>query len=357
MNKLLQKLVRPNILALEPYSTARDEFQGGVDISVWLDANENPFPSGVNRYPDPHQVELKQRIAELKGCRPEQIFIGGSGSDEAIDLIFRTFCIPGVDNCVSIAPTYGVYTVAAAINDVEVRTVPLRSAADAVQPFALDVEALLAACDDHTKLMWVCSPNNPTANAFPAEQLLELAERFPGILVIDEAYVDFSEYGSMISALAEYWNIIVMQTFSKAWGMASLRVGMTFSAPEIAEIFARVKYPYNLSGPMQQEVLTRTAPDYRRQMQRQVATILAERRRLERELPKVGCVERVFPSQANFLLVKVSAPADIYQYLLQNGVIVRNRSKVSGCEGCLRITVGTPQENSKLLSLLSAYEA
>ena len=349
MNELLRKLVRPNILALEPYSTARDEFKGGVDISVWLDANENPFPTGANRYPDPHQAELKQRIAELKGCDAGQIFIGGSGSDKAIDLIFRTFCNPGVDNCVSIAPTYGVYQVAAAINDVEVRPVQHGS------NFELDADALLAACDAHTKLIWICSPNNPTANAFPTEQIAALAERFGGMVVVDEAYVDFSPYGSMLPMLDAHPNVIVMQTFSKAWGMASLRVGMAFAAPEIAEIFARVKYPYNLSGPMQQEVLTRTSAEWQQQMRRQVETILAERARLAAELPKVACVEHVYPSHANFLLVRVSNPADIYQYLLRNGVIVRNRRAVKGCEGCLRITVGTPRENSKLLTLLSAY--
>ena len=236
--------VRPNILALSPYSTARDEFKGG-DIHVWLDANESPYPTGLNRYPDPRHKALKQAISKLKGMPAESIFIGGAGSDEAIDLVYRIFCVPGKDNVVAMSPTYGVYAVAAEINDVEYREV-------APGPdFAFPVEDALKAADQNTKVIWVCSPNNPTALAVPPEQILDLAERFDGMVVVDEAYVDFSPYGSMLPAIAEHPNIIVLQTFSKAWDMAGLRIGMAFSVPEIAALFANVKYPYNINGPTQ----------------------------------------------------------------------------------------------------------
>ncbi len=228
MNPL--NFVRPNILALEPYSTARDEFKGG-DISVWIDANESPYPSGVNRYPDPHHAKLKQAIAKLKGVSEGQIFIGGAGSDEAIDLVFRIFCRPGIDNAIAIAPSYGVYKVSAAINDVELREVMLGD------EYRLPVENLLSAADSNSKVLWICSPNNPTANAFPTEALEELAEKFNGMVVIDEAYSDFSSEPSMLTVLDRHPNLIVLQTFSKAWGMASLRIGMAFAAPEIAELF------------------------------------------------------------------------------------------------------------------------
>ena len=238
--------IRDNIKSLLPYSTARDEYQGG-DISVWLDANESPYNNGVNRYPDPHQRELKQAIARLKGVQPEQVFIG-NGSDEAIDLCFRIFCEPGEDNVVAIAPTYGMYSVAAAINNVNVREVPL-----AADTYALDIEAMLRAVDEHTRLMWVCSPNNPTGNAFPLSELEQLATRFDGVLVVDEAYIDFSDKGSMLSVLSHHPNVVVLQTLSKAWGMAGLRLGLAFASPEVAALFAHVKYPYNVNGPTQRD--------------------------------------------------------------------------------------------------------
>ncbi len=327
--------IRPNIAQLEPYSTARDEYKGG-DISIWLDANESPYDNGVNRYPDPHQKALKQQIAALKGVEPNQIFIG-NGSDEAIDLCFRIFCEPGVDNVVSISPTYGMYSVAAAINNISVREVPLGS-----DDFSLSVEALLAAADEHTRLLWVCSPNNPTGNAFPLSQLEELAERFAGVLVVDEAYADFSSEKSMLTVLKDHPNVVVLQTLSKAWGMAGLRLGLAFASPRIAELFARVKYPYNVNAPTQQEVARRLQTEPH---DAHVAEVCAEREWLSKQLSALSCVERVFPSDANFLLVKVNDPDGLYARLVEKGIIVRNRNRVKGCEGCLRITVGTPEQN------------
>ena len=326
-----------------PYSTARDEYQGG-DISVWLDANESPYNNGVNRYPDPHQKALKQMIAQLKGVRPEQVFIG-NGSDEAIDLCFRIFCEPGIDNVVAIAPSYGMYGVAAAINNIKVREVML-SAND----FSLNTEQLLAATDANTRLMWVCSPNNPTGNAFSISQLEQLADRFEGALVVDEAYVDFSAQGSMLSVLNSHPNLIVLQTLSKAWGMAGLRLGLAFAAPEVAEVFARVKYPYNVNGPTQQEVMQRLQTEPH---DAHVAEVIRERDALAKALAQVSCVKKVFHSDANFLLVKVDDADALYQQLVSQGIIVRNRNRVRGCEGCLRITVGTPSENKRLLQVLS----
>lgn len=328
------RLIRPNILALEPYATARDEFKGG-DISVWLDANESPYTNGVNRYPDPHQKELKGVIAKLKGVDEDTIFVGGAGSDEAIDLTYRIFCRPGTDNVVAIAPSYGVYRVAAAINDVEYREVELD------ENFSLDTDALLAATDANTRLMWICSPNNPTGNAFATEDLERLADRFDGMLVVDEAYVDFSTRGTMLEALPRHKNLIVLQTFSKAWGMAGLRVGMAFAHPEIAAVYARVKYPYNLNGPTLREVVRRIADG----LQGHVEEIRSEAARLAKGLGEAEWVERVYPTDANFLLVKVKDATEAYRQLIGRGILVRNRSGMPGCAGCLRVTVGTPAEN------------
>ncbi len=338
--KTLAELVRPNILALSPYSTARDEFKGG-DISVWLDANESPYNNGVNRYPDPHQKALKAVVARLKGVGAETLFIG-NGSDEAIDLAFRIFCRPGVDNCISIAPTYGMYSVCAAINDVELREVPL------AEHYALPVEEILAAADENSKLLWLCSPNNPTGNAFPAADIERLLRGFDGMVVIDEAYIDFAAEPSWATRLAEFPQLIVLQTFSKAWGMAGLRLGLAFAAPEVAELFARVKYPYNINTPTQLTAI--------RQIEQgiagQVEEICRERAMLATALPQCPGVEKVFPSDANFLLVRVENANALYDRLIAAGVIVRNRSHIPGCEGCLRITVGTPEENQKLLEEL-----
>lgn len=338
--------VRPNILALAPYSTARDDYKGG-DISIWLDANESPYDTGVNRYPDPHQRKLKQHIAALKGVRESQIFIGGAGSDEAIDLVYRIFCRPGEDNVVAISPSYGVYSVAAAVNDVEYREVQLKT------DYSLPVNRLLKATDPRTKVIWVCSPNNPTANAFPRADIARLAEAFDGMVVVDEAYIDFSEHGSMLELLDRYPNIIVMQTFSKAWGMASLRLGMAFGSDEIAAIFAKVKYPYNVNGPTQEAVIEHILND---DIAPRVNEIIAQRQHLAESLETLPVVRAVHHSDANFLLVKFDEPDAIYDYLIENGVIVRNRSKLPACDGCLRITVGTPEENHRVITLLREYQ-
>ena len=334
--------IRKNIAKLLPYSTARDEYQGG-DISVWLDANESPYDNGVNRYPDPHQKQLKQVLARLKGVDAAQIFVG-NGSDEAIDLCFRIFCEPGQDNVVAIAPTYGMYGVAAAINDVAVREVPLDA-----ETYALNVDRMLDAVDEHTRLMWVCSPNNPTGNAFSRADLERLANNFKGILVVDEAYADFSKKGSMLAVLAQHPNLVVLQTLSKAWGMAGLRLGLAFAAQPIAELFARVKYPYNVNGPTQQEVIKRLETE---PYDAHVLEVIAQRNLLAETLKKLPCIQKVYESDANFLLVKVTDADAIYEYLVKQGIIVRNRNRVAGCEGCLRITVGTPQENQRLLQAL-----
>ena len=341
--KPLSQLVRPNILALQPYSTARDEYQGGK-IEVWLDANESPYDNGVNRYPDPHQRGLKKQLAALKGVRPEQVFIG-NGSDEAIDLAFRIFCEPGRDNAVSIAPTYGMYRVAAQTNDVEMREVPLGP------DFSLPVEALLAAADDRTKLLWLCSPNNPTGNAFPEREIEQLLRRFEGMVLLDEAYIDFAEGRGFLPRLREFPNLIVLQTLSKAWGMAGLRLGLAYASEEVAALYGRVKYPYNINTLTQQAV----AESLRRDISAEIAEIRSERERLAQALAAEACIERIYESQANFLLVKTADPDRLYRKLLAAGVIVRNRSRIRGCEGCLRITVGRPGENERLLETVKNF--
>ena len=338
--KPLSQLVRPNIQALQPYSTARDEYAGG-GIDVWLDANESPYDNGVNRYPDPHQRALKALIAELKGVDAGRIFIG-NGSDEAIDLAFRIFCRPGLDNAVSIAPTYGMYRVAAATNDVQMREVPLGAG------YSLPVGALLAAADERTKLMWLCSPNNPTGNAFPAREIESLLRRFDGIVVLDEAYIDFADGGGFLPRLGEFPNLIILQTLSKAWGMAGLRLGLAFAQEEIVETLSRVKYPYNINVITQRAVLEQLETS----IDGQVAEIISERERVAEALRTLPAVRKIYPSQANFLLARFDDPRGVYERLIGEGIIVRDRSRVAGCEGCLRITIGTPAQNDRLIETL-----
>lgn len=337
---------RPHLLSLEPYSTARDEYQGG-DISVWLDANESPYDNGVNRYPDPHQRQLKARLSEIKGMPVKNIFVG-NGSDEAIDLCFRLFCEPGQDNAVAIAPSYGMYAVAAAVNHVELREVELTA-----DDFALPAGKLLAACDSRTKLLWVCSPNNPTGNAFALDELERLADRFGGVIVVDEAYADFSPKGSLLPRLSRHKNMVVLQTLSKAWGMAGMRLGLAFADEEIIEMMSRVKYPYNVNAPTQREVLRRLTDE---PVAAHVEEICREREMLTRELALLPCVERVFPSDANFLLIRVKDAVRLYDVLVSHGIIVRNRSRLPLCHNCLRITIGTPAENQRLLAVLRAQD-
>ena len=341
----IEKLVRENIRSLSPYSTARDEYQGTP--GVFLDANENPFPGelGFNRYPDPRQKALKARVSALKGLPVENIFLG-NGSDEAIDLMYRIFCTPGQDNALVIAPSYGMYTVAADINDVRVRSIHLGP------DFSLPVDAIRIATDKHTKLLFLCSPNNPSGNAFSPEALLSLTENFPGIVVLDEAYADFSARGSLRTKVLRYRNLVVLQTFSKAYGMAGIRLGMAFADSYVIELMNRVKYPYNISQPAQDMALEALAYT----PEEEVAVIIRERTRLADALPAFRFVRKVWPSDANFLLVRVDDADALYNFLLERGIIVRNRSRVKGCERCLRITVGTPEENDKLLNALSDYE-
>ena len=337
------KLARPNILGLEAYSTARDDC-GSNRPEIFLDANENPYNNGINRYPDPHQKALKSRISEIKGIAAGSLFLG-NGSDEAIDLVYRVFCEPGESNTVSIAPSYGMYEVAAAMNDVEFRKVQLRP------DFSMDTEAMLAATDSKTRLMFICSPNNPTGNSFPAEQIEELLERFGGVVVLDEAYIDFSVRPSLASLVKRYPNLMVLQTLSKAWGMAGLRIGLAVADPAVISLMSKVKYPYNINVVAQKMALMKldeAAKD------KAVAEIVGQRFRLEKELRKCPEVKGIYSSDANFLLVRFDNPDEVYGRLLAGGVIVRNRSKVPGCEGCLRITVGTPAENDRLLRLLSS---
>ena len=340
----IRTLLRDNIRSLAPYSTARDEYEG--ELGIYLDANESPYENGYNRYPDPHQKALKRRIAEIKGIAPEKIFVG-NGSDEPIDLVFRLFCEPGRHNAVSIVPTYGMYKVAAAINDVEMREVPLGT------DFSLDADRLLAAADSNTRLLFLCSPNNPTGNCFPTETIERIIRTFHGIVVLDEAYIDFAETDGFLGRLDEFPNLVVLQTLSKAWGMAGLRLGLAFACEEIARTMGRVKYPYNINVVTQRIVLE----ELQHGIAGQVDEIRRERRRVALALAPAPTVRRIHPSDANFLLVEVSDPQAIYERLIEAGVIVRDRSRVPLCEGCLRITVGTPEENDRLIEIFKNLQA
>ncbi|MCI6875641.1 MAG: histidinol-phosphate transaminase [Parabacteroides sp.] len=339
--KTLQSLVRPNIWNLQPYSSARSEFQGTA--TVFIDANENPWNPPYNRYPDPLQRTLKARIAEVKGV-PETSIFTGNGSDEAIDLLLRIFCEPGVDNIVAIDPSYGMYQVAADINNVACRKVLLRT------DFSLDVDALLAAADAQTKLIFLCSPNNPTGNSLDRQEMVRLLHTFEGIVVVDEAYIDFASQPSFLPELENYPNLVVLQTLSKAWGGAALRLGMAFASPAIIGLFNKVKYPYNVNLPAQREALALLNKPEQMEAQRQ--KVLEERERLRRAFEAAPFQYKVYPSDANFLLVEVGRANEIYAALVEKGVIVRNRNSVSLCRGCLRITVGTVDENTLLLQAL-----
>lgn len=342
----LQDLVRPNIWDLTPYTCARDEFSG--EAQAWLDANENSRILGYNRYPDPLQKQVKQRIAELRGVNPANIFLG-VGSDECIDIAYRVFCRPGIDNVVAIEPTYGMYQVCAQVNDVEYRRAKLND------DFTLNIDSIIDACDSNTKIVWICSPNNPTANAFSIQDIKKICQRFNGITIVDEAYIDFSEAGSMVSALEEFPRLIVMQTFSKAWASAAIRLGIAFASTEIIGIFNKVKYPYNISLLTQQQALT--VLNNAAHIKQVVADIITARINLSKELLTLKLVKEIYPSDANFLLVKVTDADAIYHYLCQCGVVVRNRSKVALCNNCLRITVGDDNENNLLIKMLQQYDS
>jgi len=340
----LELLVRKNIYHLKPYSCARDEFQGIA--SVHLDANESPYNQDFNRYPDPQQHKLKQKIAELKKMRPTQIMVG-NGSDEPIDLIFRIFCEPKEDNVVAMEPTYSMYSVAADINNVEYRPVLLE------ENFRLNASKLLAATDIHTKVIFLCSPNNPSGNLMNREEMLKIVQNFNGIVVIDEAYIDFSNEPGWLKDLDNYKNLIVLHTFSKSWGLASLRCGLAFASEEVIALFNKVKYPYNINTLTQNKVLNELNYDNRKNAW--VEMILKEREPLAEALKALPIVEKVYHSDANFLLVKVKNADKTYRFLTERGIIVRNRSKLPTCDNCLRITVGTPEENDALISALKEF--
>ena len=337
----LQDLVRPNIYSLKPYSCARDEFKG--EASAYLDANENPLNAPYNRYPDPLQKELKEKVAKLKNVNPENLFFG-NGSDEPIDLIVRIFCEPKADNIVAIDPTYGMYQVCADINNVEYRKVLL------LEDFTLDAESVLAAVDAHTKVIFLCSPNNPTGNDLEMKGMKSILENFRGIVVIDEAYIDFSSRKSFLAQLNHYPNLIVLQTFSKAWGMAGIRFGMAFSSPEIISFFNKVKYPYNLNILTQKFVGEQIEQVERKE--NWVKMLLSQRGQLIKELQELPAIRKIYSTDANFVLVKVKDANAVYRYLVDQSIIVRNRNNISLCLGCLRITVGTPEENTLLIEAL-----
>ena len=343
----INQLVRPNILRMKAYSSARDEFKGAA--SVFLDANENPFPNdNLNRYPDPLAMKVKQKISDLKDIPTNQIFLG-NGSDEVIDVLIRVFCEPRLDNILILPPTYGMYQVSADTADVEVRKVNLTA------DFQPNVEAILSDVDDKSKILFLCSPNNPTANSFDLDKIKQLLSKFKGIVAIDEAYIDFSTQASCINLLSEYPNLVVMQTFSKAWGLAAIRCGMAFASTQIIGFLNKVKPPYNVNELTQRMALLSLEDT---EMQRQkVMIILSEREKLAKILRGISFVEKVFPSDANFLLVKIPKPNEMYDWLLSKGVVVRSRTNVQLCEGCLRITVGLSDENEAFIRAFEAFNA
>lgn len=344
--KTLKELTRPNIWKLKPYSSARDEYNGAA-ASVFLDANENPYNLPHNRYPDPMQRDLKAELGKIKGVAPGRIFLG-NGSDEAIDLVFRAFCEPQKDNVVAIDPTYGMYQVCADVNDVEYRKVLLD------ESFQLSAEKLLAAADERTKLIFICSPNNPTGNDLLRSEIVKLITGFEGLVILDEAYNDFSDAPSFLSELEKYPNLIVLQTFSKAFGCAAIRLGMAFASEEIIGILSKIKYPYNVNQLTQQQALTILHKYY--EIEQWVKILKEERGYLMEQFAALSCVEKIFPSDANFFLVRVTDAVKIYNYLVGEGIIVRNRHTVSLCGNCLRVTVGTRMENSKLIEALKKYD-
>jgi histidinol-phosphate aminotransferase len=343
--KSLQELTRPNIWSLAPYSSARNEY-AGREARVFLDANENPYNAPFNRYPDPLQLELKAAISNVKGVAVESIFLG-NGSDEPIDLVYRCFCQPGVDNVVAIEPTYGMYKVCADINDVEYRPVLLD------EHYQITAYKLLKATDSHTKLIWICSPNNPTGNNINREEIVKTIEGFEGLVMVDEAYSDFSAQKTLRSELSRYPNLIVLNTMSKAWGCAAIRLGMAFASKEIIEIFNKVKYPYNVNLLTQQQALEAMKDPF--EVDKWVKLLLEERKRMIDSFKLLPICQEVYPTDANFFLAKMTDAKQIYDYLVDRGIIVRNRNRVQLCQNCLRITIGTKTENGELIAALRQY--
>lgn len=343
--KQLKELTRENIWNLAPYSSARNEYSGRT-ASVFLDANENPYNQPYNRYPDPLQLELKRELSRVKAIPMENIFVG-NGSDEAIDLPYRCFCRPGIDNVVAIEPTYGMYRVCADINDVEYRTVLLDN------HFQVTADRLLEACDTNTRLIWICSPNNPTGNSIDREEIVKVLQRFEGIVIVDEAYSDFSKVKPFRQELALYPNLIVLNTMSKAWGCAALRLGMAFASKEIVDLFNKVKYPYNVNLLAQQKALELLKDPF--EVDKWVRLLLQERGRMIEAFRLLPICEGIYPTDANFFLARMTDAQSIYDYLVDRGIIVRNRTRVVLCQNCLRITIGTKTENNELLAALRAY--
>jgi len=345
----LNTITRDNIKKVVAYSSARDEFSG--EASIFLDANENslgsPLMKWYNRYPDPYQKKIKESLSRIKGIAPEQIFIG-NGSDECIDLLFRCFCEPAKDNVIICPPTYGMYEVSAAINDIEIKKVLL------TPEFQLDLEGIENAIDDHTKIIWLCSPNNPTGNSINYQDIEVLLNNFDGLIIVDEAYINFAKQRSFISELKEYPNLVVLQTLSKAWGLAALRLGMAFASKEIIELLNRIKPPYNINQATQDLVLQ--ALEEVGQVNDMIKIIVQLRDQLAQALLEIPGVEKIYPSDANFILVKIKNARKLYEFLLEDGIVVRDRSKVKLCEDCLRITIGTETENQKLLERIKEFK-
>lgn len=344
----LEKLLRPHISQIKPYSSARDEYSGKAGI--FLDANENPFGSMAegkfNRYPDPYQFDIKKKLAIVKGVAANQIFLG-NGSDEAIDLLMRAFCRPGIDNIILLPPTYGMYEVSAGINDIAIQKVNL------TPDYQLRPDAILESVNENTKIIFICSPNNPSGNKVKRADIYQILDNFNGLVVVDEAYIDFSDEPSFTTELANYPNLLVMQTFSKAWGLASLRIGMAFASEEIIKILNLIKPPYNISGLTQEKVLE--ALDNAPAINKVIEDTFVERAFLEKEIEELSFVQKIYPSHANFILIKMDGARKIYEYLIEQTIIIRDRSKVILCEDCLRISVGTRTENEALLKALKLY--
>ena len=344
--KPLQELTRPNIWSLAPYSSARNEY-AGREARVFLDANENPYNAPYNRYPDPLQLELKAALSKVKGVPAENIFLG-NGSDEPIDLVYRCFCEPGVDNVVAIEPTYGMYKVCADINNTAYRPVLLD------EQYQITADRLLAATDQHTKLIWLCSPNNPTGNSLHREEILKVIDSFEGLVIVDEAYSDFSSQKPLRTEFAKYPNLIVLNTMSKAWGCAAIRLGMAFASEEIISIFNKVKYPYNINQLTQEQALEALKDPF--EVDKWVKILLEERSRMIDAFKLLPICEKVFPTDANFFLAQMTDAVKIYNYLVDKGIIVRNRHRVQLCQNCLRVTIGTKTENGELIAALRQYQ-
>lgn len=343
----IEDLVRSNVAQMKPYSSARDEYKAQQKMT-FLDANENPFDNGVNRYPDPQQSDLKDQLGALKGISTKNILLG-NGSDEVLDLIFRAFCRPGKDNVISLPPTYGMYKVLASLNEIEDREVVLKS------DFQPDVESILEKVDVNTKLLFLCSPNNPTGNSFSESAVLELLEKFRGLVIIDEAYIDFSEQNSWLDTLKDFPNLVITQTLSKAYGLAGIRLGICYASEEIITILNKIKPPYNVNELTQKRAVERL--NKREEVEKEVREILEQKEILANGLSSLQMVNKVFPSDANFLLVRVDNAAVRYAELLERGVVVRNRSNQILCENTLRFTVGTPAENKELLKILKKIDS